>query len=271
MANLELLMRSLSFIEDHLDDEIQTEDIAAACYASKSALEKVFKYTTHFSVHDYVIRRRMTLAARCLVSNPAMSILDVAVQYGYSSHEAFTRTFFQVWNCTPSQLRETYGDSSRLPVLFPKLEGVYQLEGETYMRRRVDISEMYDYFKEHKDNYFVLGDISHLVPINDLSQKLGDIAILESMNRMIKCSGEDDITFRIGGDEFVTLTNSADESYAEQIKEKILAMNGELISYEDLSTPLSLHVCTCKMDMKLLKYDELFNQLHKKLRDFKGN
>ena len=47
LANLDLLMRSLEFIEDHLEDTVavQTEDIAAACYASKSALEKVFKYT----------------------------------------------------------------------------------------------------------------------------------------------------------------------------------------------------------------------------------
>ena len=91
MANLDLLMRSLEFIEDHLEDTVavQTEDIAAACYASKSALEKVFKYTIRFSVHDYIIRRKMTRAARMMIEKPALSILDIAVQFGYSSHEAF--------------------------------------------------------------------------------------------------------------------------------------------------------------------------------------
>ena len=82
LANLDLLMRSLEFIEDHLEDTVavQTEDIAAACYASKSALEKVFKYTIRFSVHDYIIRRKMTRAARMMIEKPALSILDIAVQ-----------------------------------------------------------------------------------------------------------------------------------------------------------------------------------------------
>jgi AraC family transcriptional regulator len=93
LANLDLLMRSLEFIEEHLEDTVavQTEDIAAASFASKSALEKVFKYTIHFSVHDYIIRRKMTRAARLMIEKPALSILDIAVQFGYSSHEAFTQ------------------------------------------------------------------------------------------------------------------------------------------------------------------------------------
>ena len=78
MANFDLLMRSLAFIEEHLEDSIQTEEIAQACFASKSALEKVFKYTIHFSVHDYMIRRRMTKAARIMLEKPDFSLLDIA-------------------------------------------------------------------------------------------------------------------------------------------------------------------------------------------------
>lgn len=92
MANMELLMRSLSIIEDNLDNEIKTEDIAQACYVSKSSLEKMFKESVRFSVYDYIIRRRMMKAAKMMIQMPELSLLDVAVQYGYSSHEAFTRT-----------------------------------------------------------------------------------------------------------------------------------------------------------------------------------
>ena len=125
LANLDLLMRSLEFIEEHLEDTVavQTEDIAAACFASKSALEKVFKYTIHFSVHDYIIRRKMTRAARLMIEKPALSILDIAVQFGYSSHEAFTRTFSQVWNCNPSDFKKRYTEKGRehSAELFPKI------------------------------------------------------------------------------------------------------------------------------------------------------
>ena len=149
MANLDLLMRSLEFIEEHLEDPIpvQTEDIAAACFASKSSLEKVFKYTIRFSVHDYIIRRKMTRAARMMIEKPALSILDIAVQFGYSSHEAFTRTFSQVWNCNPSDFKKRYTETERghTAELFPKITGFIQLEGEPFMRRTVDISELYDF------------------------------------------------------------------------------------------------------------------------------
>lgn len=44
--------------------------------------------------------------------------------------------------------------------------------------------------------------------------------------------GLEDVVFRIGGDEFVLLTNSTEQPYTEGLKEKILAMNGVFISYD---------------------------------------
>ena len=265
MANLDLLMRSLEFIEDHLEDTVavQTEDIAAACYASKSALEKVFKYTIRFSVHDYIIRRKMTRAARMMIEKPALSILDIAVQFGYSSHEAFTRTFSQVWNCNPSDFKKRYTENERghTAELFPKITGFIQLEGEPFMRRTVDISELYDFFKSRKDCWFVCGDIVHLIPINEISRKAGDAAIAEALRRMESVCGPEDVVFRIGGDEFTLLTNSADQAYAEELKEKILAMNGQIIPYEDKDIPLSLYAKTVKIDSKTVRYSEMFPKL----------
>lgn len=92
MANFDLLMRSLAFIEEHLEDSIQTEEIAQACFASKSALEKVFKYTIHYSVHDYMIRRRMTKAARTMLDKPNYSLLNIASR---------RRASFIPQNCSP--------------------------------------------------------------------------------------------------------------------------------------------------------------------------
>ena len=265
MANLDLLMRSLEFIEEHLEDPIpvQTEDIAAACFASKSALEKVFKYTTRFSVHDYIMRRKMTRAARMMIEKPALSILDIAVQFGYSSHEAFTRTFSQVWNCNPSDFKKRYTQQGRghTVELFPKITGFMQLEGETTMRRTVDISELYDFFKSRKDCWFVSADIAHLIPINDISHKAGDVAIAEALRRIESVCGSEDVVFRIGGDEFALLTNSTDQAYAEQLKEKILAMNGELLPYEEKEIPMSLYAKPVKLEEKTLRYSELFPKL----------
>lgn len=264
MANMELLMRSLSFIEDNLDNEIKTEDIAQACYVSKSSLEKMFKESVRFSVHDYIIRRRMMKAAKMMIQMPELSLLDVAVQYGYSSHEAFTRTFFSVWNCNPSEFREKYAAKGKFPELFPQVTGFYQIEGENSMRRAVDITEMYDFIRERKNCCVVCADIVHLVPINEISHKAGDLALLETMKRMIDCSNDEDVVFRIGHDEFVLITNSTDIKYAESIREKILSKNGEAFVYEDKNIPLSLYAVITKVDPDSLQYQKLggvFNSL----------
>ena len=263
MANLDLLMRSLVFIEDHLEDTVpvQTEDIADACYASKSALEKVFKYMTHFSIHDYIVRRKMTRAARMMIDKPNLSILDIAVQFGYSSHEAFTRSFSQVWNCNPSEFRKRYENRPHTVELFPRITGFMQLEGEKLMRRTVDISELYDFFKSRKDCWFVCGDIVSLIPINNISRKAGDIAISEALRRMESVCGPEDIVFRIGGDEFALLTNSSEQAYAEELKDKILAMNGAIIPYDEEEIPMSLYAKIIKLENDALRYSEIFPKL----------
>ena len=73
--------------------------------------------------------------------------------------------------------------------------------------------------------------------------------------------GPEDVVFRIGGDEFTLLTNSTDQAYAEELKEKILAMNGQLIPYEDNEIPLSLYAKTVKIDSKTVRYSEMFPKL----------
>ena len=261
MANFDLLMRSLAFIEEHLEDSIQTEEIAQACFASKSALEKVFKYTIHFSVHDYMIRRRMTKAARTMLDKPNYSLLDIAVSYGYSSHEAFTRAFSSVWNCTPSEYREQKKGKLHTAELFPRITGLMQIEGETFMRRKCDISELYDFLKSRADCWCVICDIYHLIPINDISRKAGDLAISESLRRMESVCGDEDVVFRIGGDEFVLLTSSSDRAYAEGLQQRILAMNGQLIPYKEAEVPLKLYADLVKVDAGNLKYAELFPKL----------
>lgn len=261
MANIELLVRTLSFIENNLNSDLQTEEIAKACYASKSSLEKNFKEATHFSVHDYMNRRKMMKAGKLLIQKPDLNILDVAVEYGFSSHEAFTRAFYSVWNCNPKEFRENYASRGRIPELFPQIMGFYQLQGENYMRRTVDISEMYDFLRDRKNCYFVCADVRSLIPINQISRKAGDIALSETMKRLLDCSNDEDVAFRIGHDEFALLTNSTDAAYAEEIRNKILAMNGQTFDFEDKKIPLNLYATVIKLEDGSFKYADLFGKL----------
>lgn len=264
MRNIELLVAALAYIERHLIDEIRTEDIAAGCFCSKSTLEKLFRSVHGISVHEYIVRRRMMLAARKISQCPQTSILEIALEYGYGSHESFARAFERIWNCKPSEFR-----TLKFAELYPRLN-MARGKGDDDMtqKKSVDISELYDLFQERKDCYFVTCDIRHLVPINEISRKAGDLAILEQMRRMTASAGEDDVVFRIGGDEFCILTASSDAAYAEQIAEKIRSMNQQPFLYGDREIPLTLHVSTVSLKSCQHK-DEVFDGLHNAIADSK--
>lgn len=117
-------------------------------------------------------------------------------------------------------------------------------------RKRVDISELYDLFVSRSGCFFVCCDIKSLIPINEISFKAGDMAILESMRRMSDAAGEEDIVFRIGADEFVMLTDSRNEDYARTIVDKIRVRDGEEFEFEGKKIPLSLYVGATKLEEK---------------------
>ncbi len=265
MDNFELLSTALSYLEEHLNERITTEDVARACFCSKSTLEKLFRCVNNISIHDYVIRRRMTKAAKALIADKERSILDIALEYGYNSNEAFTRAFKQVWHCKPSELRT----QTRCPELYPRFLVDPSNNGEQRMKK-VDISELYDLIKERRDCYFICCDIKHLVPINEISRTAGDIAILESLNRMNKVAGEEDMVFRIAGDEFVLLTDSSDLSYAEQLAAQLHNMNGTPILYENREIPLSLYIAISRLEeAESRSHTEMYQHFTNIINEFK--
>ncbi len=261
MNNIEILANAFEFIENNLTNEIKSQDVADACYCSKSVLDKVFRFAGQIPVHEYIVRRRMMLAGRKILSGEKLTLLEVALSLGYSTHESFTRAFKKVWNCTPSEFKERKSYYE----LFPRL--YFDLSGGTNMseRRNVDISEMYDLFVQRKNCYFVCCDIRHLIPINEIAYKAGDLAIIEAMERMCREAGEEDIVFRIGADEFVMLTNSEEADYAEDICNRILKYNGQCFKYGEKEIPLELYVTYTKFEGNVMGYKVLYEQLSDRL------
>ncbi len=136
-------------------------------------------------------------------------------------------------------------------------------------KMKFDISELYDIFQSRKNCYFVCCDIRNLIVINDIAFKAGDLAILETMQRMADATGEDDILFRIGGDEFALLTAKEDEEYAKGIARDILAHNGECIDYEGRKIPLKNYCTVLRLGEKTMRYSELFTSLQTALTEAK--
>lgn len=271
MENIQILIEALEYIDDNLTESINTDDIANHLFCSKSTIEKLFKYVNNMTIRDYIIRRRMSKAAMELTTHPERTLLDIGIRYGYGSNEAFTRAFYSIWQVSPSEFRKNPSNYE----LFPgyKLDRELMEAEKMKDRKKIDISELYDCIKERNGCFLVLGDIKHLIPINEISRKAGDLAIITAMKRMENAAGEDDIVFRIGGDEFVILTHSEDENYAKALYEDITSHNGECIVWENKEISLSMYVKAVRYNSEGgLRYSEFFSMLHNELSDeFKHN
>ena len=98
------MARALWFVESHFADDITLEEVAAVAGVSRYQLSRSFALATGCGLMAYVRGRRLTEAARALAAG-APDILTVALQWGYGSHEAFTRAFRERFELTPEVVR----------------------------------------------------------------------------------------------------------------------------------------------------------------------
>jgi len=96
--------RAIWYIESHLDRGLSLAEIAAACGVSRYHLARTFMVATGHSVMRYARHRKMSEAAKRL-SAGERDILSLALDYGYGSHEAFTRAFQDQFGRPPSTCR----------------------------------------------------------------------------------------------------------------------------------------------------------------------
>jgi len=105
LNRIEKVNQAVEFMEANLTGNIDLDRIAEAIHYSKFYLHRVFTRTVGITIHDYLLRRRLTEAAKLLVFSNK-SILDIALLAGYESQQAFTGVFTAMYKQPPSQYRE---------------------------------------------------------------------------------------------------------------------------------------------------------------------
>lgn len=100
MNMLECMNITIEYIEDHLLEELHMPAIANAAGTSESDIQKTFYALTGISIVEYVRRRRLSLAGYELQKGEK-SVLEIALKYGYTSPDSFTRAFRQMHGIKP--------------------------------------------------------------------------------------------------------------------------------------------------------------------------
>lgn len=97
--------QAIRYIEDNLNHNLDLDNIAKSLHYSKFHLHRIFTKTTGLTIHDYIQRRRLTEAAKLLVSSQK-SIIEIALISGYESQQAFTGIFKAMYKTTPAHFRK---------------------------------------------------------------------------------------------------------------------------------------------------------------------
>lgn len=95
----------IDYIESHLTEKLDLETVAQAVHYSKYHLHRVFVDTIGLTIHDYVLRRRLSESAKLLIFSNK-SIIEIALISGYKSQQAFTTAFKQMYKKSPNQYRK---------------------------------------------------------------------------------------------------------------------------------------------------------------------
>lgn len=91
-------------IEASLCLDIDYQDLAKGVGINFATLQKIFPLVTDISLAEYVRCRRLTLAGRDLAQSD-FRIIDIAMNYGYSSAAAFSRAFYSFHGIKPSEVK----------------------------------------------------------------------------------------------------------------------------------------------------------------------
>lgn len=132
MDTLKHLNAALKYIEEHMADEIDMGEVARMALCSEYHFRRMFPYLAGVSLSEYIRRRRLTLAAFELQEKDA-KVIDVALKYGYSSPDSFSRAFQNVHGISPSQAR-CKGQALKA---FPPLQFYLSIRGGSELQYRI--------------------------------------------------------------------------------------------------------------------------------------
>lgn len=101
----EAIQKTLDYIEEHIGEDIKIEVLAETASLSLFYYQRLFSRLVKKPVREYIKLRRMAIVLEVL-QNKNNRILDIALEYGFGSHETFTRAFKEAYGMTPEQYRE---------------------------------------------------------------------------------------------------------------------------------------------------------------------
>ncbi|KWX78794.1 AraC family transcriptional regulator [Paenibacillus jilunlii] len=103
--NLRYSEQIMNWIEEHYQEEVKLEQLAAETHLSKSYVSRVFHHETGGRLVDYLTARRIKQACR-LLSTTDMPVEQIGIAVGFPNASYFNQLFKRVLGTTPLKYRK---------------------------------------------------------------------------------------------------------------------------------------------------------------------
>ncbi|WP_143762603.1 MULTISPECIES: helix-turn-helix domain-containing protein [unclassified Cohnella] len=102
------LRETIRYIEEHYQEDISLQEIAASIPMSESNFSRLFKKQTGVSFVEYLTQLRMEKAKELLL-RPDEKVYEIALAVGYQDSRYFSQIFRKYTGDTPSEYRSRFG------------------------------------------------------------------------------------------------------------------------------------------------------------------
>ncbi len=174
MEWIERLNDAISYIEEHLTDEIDYEKLGHIACCSSYHFQRMFTYMSGVPLSEYIRRRKMSLAAVDLQGNN-VKIIDLAGKYGYNSPTAFNRAFQSVHGIAPSVVKNEGVSVKSFPAITFKIT----VKGVEEMNYRIETKDAFrivgvsvPLYKDIEKNFTIIPGIWKEISTNGTLQRL---------------------------------------------------------------------------------------------------
>ena len=127
------MQAALDYIEANLTNDLSVEQVAAVTNTSSFHFQRMFAMLCDVTVAEYVRRRRLTMAAKDLLTT-GDGITDIAARYGYETQASFTRAYVRLHGVSPGKTRSMANGIAA----YPPLRFTLSIKGDRAVDYRVE-------------------------------------------------------------------------------------------------------------------------------------
>lgn len=132
---------AIDYVEAHIMEDIDMKKVAEKACCSVYNFQRIFSFMTDMSITEYIRKRRLTLVAFD-IRRKGRKIIDVAMDYGYTSPVSFARAFQAHHGISPSRARI---DGVELRA-YPRTSFQLSIKGGYEMIYRIETKEAFKIF-----------------------------------------------------------------------------------------------------------------------------